>query len=244
LERGSAHSALSGGLLYPSCQRLSSAPERSIHQNARACPGWGGSTRPYNHTHKNPGLNRLYCGGVSECTQNAPCRHHEEEPRKKEFLCPLGEGRTKRRLAHHTLSLKSCVVAACRRPPIPPMACAMGCPFSFFRTKSTSIWLVRPQHPHQHLHLTHIQTRERGLACLGQKHEASEGLLLRRLSFVRAWPCPRVRGASCPKQASPRECGVVRMLGTNEPNGLKYFCLRLCLFGILPSFPARPTDRA
>ena len=46
---------------------------RALHQNDRACPGAG----PYALTIiriKKPGLNQLYCGGVSKCTMSKNLR--------------------------------------------------------------------------------------------------------------------------------------------------------------------------
>ena len=42
---------------------------RALHQNARACPGAGPHALTIIRI-KKPGLNRLYCGGVSECTMS------------------------------------------------------------------------------------------------------------------------------------------------------------------------------
>ena len=48
----------------------SGSPRHQSTPSERQSLSWGGSLRPYNHTHKKPGLNRLYCGGVSECTMS------------------------------------------------------------------------------------------------------------------------------------------------------------------------------
>ena len=63
------------GLLYrpvvaSHLPRASGSPRHQSAPSERQSLSWGGSLRPYNHTHKNPGLNRLYCGGVSECTMS------------------------------------------------------------------------------------------------------------------------------------------------------------------------------
>ena len=61
------------GLLYrpvvaSHLPRASGSPRHQSAPSERQSLSWGGSLRPYKHTHKKPGLNRLYCGGVSECT--------------------------------------------------------------------------------------------------------------------------------------------------------------------------------
>ena len=63
------------GLLYrpvvaSHLPRASGSPRHQSAPSERQSLSWGGSLRPYNHTHKKPGLNRLYCGGVSECTMS------------------------------------------------------------------------------------------------------------------------------------------------------------------------------
>ena len=63
------------GLLYrPSWLHIYLVPAallgtRALHQNARACPGAGPHALTIIRI-KKPGLNRLYCGGVSECTMS------------------------------------------------------------------------------------------------------------------------------------------------------------------------------
>ena len=63
------------GLLYrpvvaSHLPRASGSPRHQRAPSERQSLSWGGSLRPYKHTHKKPGLNRLYCGGVSECTMS------------------------------------------------------------------------------------------------------------------------------------------------------------------------------
>ena len=65
------------GLLYrpvvaSHLPRASGSPRHQSAPSERQSLSWGGSLRPYKHTHKKPGLNRLYCGGVSECTMSTP----------------------------------------------------------------------------------------------------------------------------------------------------------------------------
>ena len=63
------------GLLYrpvvaSHLPRASGSPRHQSAPSERQSLSWGGSLRPYKHTHEKPGLNRLYCGGVSECTMS------------------------------------------------------------------------------------------------------------------------------------------------------------------------------